>query len=142
MKRYTLVLLLIITTFAGSPLSAAVKLDFATVDLLIYRCFIEKKWDSVIVVGKQALIQDIDYYYLRVRLGISYYNKTDYSNASVHLKKAREFNSADPVIADYLYYAYRYSNKSEEAGKIKAFMTTEGRKSVDGILQEIGRAHG
>ena len=103
MKKTLFFLLLTLVSCMGTPLTAAVKLDFSTVDMLTYRCFIEKKWDSVIVVGKQALSQDIDYYYLRVRMGISYYEKADYFLATVHLKKARQFNGADPVIPNYLY---------------------------------------
>ena len=101
-------------------LKASTKLDFATVDMVTYRCYQEKKWDSVILIGKQALRQDIDYYYLRVRMGISYFEKKEYFPASVHLKKARQFNSDDPVIANYLYYAYLYSGKEEEAGLVSA----------------------
>jgi len=98
---------------------AGTKLDFKTVDMLTYRCYEEKKWDSVIIVGKQALHQGIDYYYLRVRMGISYFEKKEYFPAVTHLNKAREFNSGDPVIADYLYHSYLYLNREEEAQLIK-----------------------
>jgi hypothetical protein len=102
-------LLLIVSSKAGT------KLDFKTVDMLTYRCFEEKKWDSVIVVGKQALKQGIDYYYLRVRMGISYFEKRKYIPAITHLNKAIGFNSGDPVIIDYLYRSYLYEDCTEEA---------------------------
>ena len=105
MKIYFFFLFITLALISGTPSMAAEKLDFATVDLITYRCFQAKRWDSVILVGKQALRQDIDYYYLRVRMGIAYYEKTDYFPASVHLKKARQCNSTDPVIANYLYWA-------------------------------------
>lgn len=122
-KRSVLALfiLVLLTTARGSFTSAA--MDFSTVDRLTYRCFTEQKWDSVILVGKQALRHEIDYYFLRVRLGIAYYKKTAYFPASVHLKKAREFNAGDAYVADYLYYAYLYTNREEEARALKPFMT-------------------
>jgi hypothetical protein len=138
--RYSLPFFLLLALLSGSmTLTAAGKLDFATVDMLTFRCYQENKWDSVILVGKQALRQDIDYYYLRVRMGISYYNKSDYFHAATHLEKARQFNSEDPLVANYLYYAYLYSNRKEEAAVIHSFMTEEARKSATtgkGFLQE------
>jgi hypothetical protein len=117
--KSNLISLIILSVLMGTTsLAAAIKLDFKTVDIITYRCYQEKKWDSVIMIGKQALRQDIDYYYLRVRMGISYYEKTQYFPATVHLKKARQFNSEDPIIANYLYYAYLYSGRVEEAGLI------------------------
>ncbi len=115
MKKNLGFFLILLASLCGTSSVAATRLDFATIDRLTYRCFQEEKWDSVIVVGKQALRQDIDYYYLRVRMGISYFKKSDYFPAATHLKKARQFNSSDPIVANYLYLAYLYTNRSEEA---------------------------
>lgn len=115
-------LILILLSIAPGRLNAKT-LDFSTVDRLTYRCFTEQKWDSVILIGKDALRHEIDYYFLRVRLGIAYYKKTAYFPASVHLRKAREFNAGDAYVADYLYYAYLYTNRVEEARSLKPFMT-------------------
>lgn len=116
--RPATILILFLSLMALSGYSA-VKLDFNMVDRLTYRCYNEQKWDSVILVGKQALKQDIDYYYLRVRLGISYFNKRQYYPSSAHLEKARRFNSGDPLVADYLYRAYLYTNREEEARSLR-----------------------
>jgi hypothetical protein len=144
MKSNLIVFLTFMVLFSGTSTMAAIKLDFNTVDLLTYRYYQEKKWDSVIVIGKQALRQDIDYYYLRVRMGIAYFEKSEYFPATTHLKKARQFNSEDPLIANYLYYAYLYSNRVEEAGLIKPYMNVEAQqKSIDnsgsqnGVFQEV-----
>ncbi len=117
-------LLLTVSSNAGK------NLDFQTVDMLTYRCFEEKKWDSVIVVGKQALHQDIDYYYLRVRLGIAYFEKQEYIPATVHLRKARQFNSGDPMVSDYLYRAYVYTNRNEEAHILEETFREEDRETT------------
>jgi hypothetical protein len=127
----------IVITLTSGLSMAAVNPDFATVDRLTYRCYEEKKWDSVILVGEQALQQNIDYYYLRTRIGISYFNKSRYFPASIHLKKAREFNSQDPIIADYLYYAYAFSNQADQALKLEPFMTNEARESINNVVQDV-----
>jgi hypothetical protein len=119
MKNNLFLFTFILATFFTLPAGAATKLDFATVDQLTYRCYMEKKWDSVILVGKQAIRQNIDFYYLRARMGIAFYEKEDYFPAVTHLQKARQFNADDPVIANYLYYSYLYTNRVEEAGLLK-----------------------
>ncbi len=119
---------------------ASARLDFQTVDMLTYRCYTEQKWDSVILVGKKALKQDIDYYYLRVRMGISYYQIKEYFPASTHLKKAREFNSGDSYVTDYLYWSYIYTNRIDEALLLKAYLAPKDRDTADsrtGFLQQI-----
>ena len=128
-------LLLTISSQAGT------KLDFKTVDMLTYRCYEEKKWDSVIVVGKQALHQDIDYYYLRVRLGIAYFEKQEYIPASLHLRKARQFNSGDPMVSDYLYRAYLYINRNEEANILKATFPEEDRGTTGSKRSTLELVH-
>ncbi|TRZ73143.1 MAG: hypothetical protein D4R97_05245 [Bacteroidetes bacterium] len=129
MKSFVVLFLVFFLLLTVSS-KAGTKLDFKTVDMLTYRCFEEKKWDSVIVVGKQALHQDIDYYYLRVRLGIAYFEKQKYIPASLHLRKARQFNSGDPMVSDYLYRAYLYTNRNEEANILKATFPVEDRETT------------
>jgi hypothetical protein len=139
MKNNLICLLVLLAAFTGTS-SMAAESDFETVDLLTYRYYQEKKWDSVIIIGKQALRQDIDFYYLRVRMGIAFFEKQQYFPAATHLKKARQFNSEDPVIANYLYYAYFYSNRLEEADLMQSSMTPEARHKAmleHGVIQEV-----
>jgi hypothetical protein len=114
MKMRFPALFIVLAWMAGSPVYAST-LDFQTVDRLTYHCYIEQKWDSVIVVGKQALKQDIDYYYLRVRMGVASFEIHEYFPAITHLQKARQFNSGDPFVTDYLYRAYLNANRTAEA---------------------------
>ena len=117
MKRFLLTTILFFLMIL--TVRPATKLDFAKVDKLTYQCFTDQKWDSVILVGKQALKQGIDYYYLRVRIGISYFVKQEYFPAVIHLVIARKFNSDDPLVADYLYKAYIFTNRRDEAQLIE-----------------------
>jgi len=138
MKKLFLVFFLV--SFTPGFVNALEKLDFRSVDELTYRFYTEQKWDSVIMVGKKALKQDIDYYYLRVRMGISYYEKQEYFPAITHLKKARNFNSGDPFVTDYLYRSYLHSNQDQEAQLLKATMpkdTHETPGSKSGFVEQI-----
>jgi len=122
------------------PVYASARLDFQTVDMLTYRCYNEQKWDSVILVGKQALRQKIDYYYLRVRMGIAYYEKHEYFSAAIHLEKARQFNSGDPFVNKHLYWAYMYTNRNEEANLFEASLPAAERDttgSKPGFLEQV-----
>jgi hypothetical protein len=131
MKKSLIPLFLFILFVNPVTLKASVKLDFNTVDELTYRYFLEKKWDSVILIGKQALHVEIDYYYLRVRMGLAYYEQKEYIPAATHLVKARQFDPKDPVIADYLYYAYLFTNRMEEARLLQASLPEAARNIAD-----------
>ena len=89
--------------------------DFKTVDSETHRLFAEKKWDSVIIVGKRALRDNIDYFYLRLRIGISFFEIRKYLQAIDHLEKAHEFNSGDPMTMEYLYESYIMTGRNQEA---------------------------
>ena len=136
-----LFLLFLLVSFAPGIVRAAESLDFRTVDELTYRFYIEQKWDSVILIGKKALKQNIDYYYLRVRMGVSYYEKQEYFPAITHLKKARKFNSGDPFVSDYLYRSYLYSNQDQEAQLLKAKMSKETGETRDTKNGFVEQAH-
>jgi len=69
----------------------------------------------LIRAGKDGLKQDIDYYYLRMRIGIAYYETKNYKASQAHFRKALEFNQGDPVASEYLYYAYLFAGQTEQA---------------------------
>jgi len=49
-------------------------LDFKTVDYKTYGYYVNQNWDSLIYLGNKAIAQNIDYYYLRVRIGVAYFS--------------------------------------------------------------------
>lgn len=93
-------------------------LNYQLVEQLTYRFFTEQKWDSVILIGRKAIQQEIDYHYLRVRLGISFFEEGKYREAVKQLYKSLEFNSANETAKQYLYLSLLYSEQYEAAGKI------------------------
>jgi hypothetical protein len=139
-KKLLAPILLFILVFNHISLKANDKIDFNTVEKLTYQYYLEKKWDSVILIGKQALRIDIDYYYLRVRMGLAYYEQQEYIPAANHLEKARQFDPQDPVIADYLYYAYLFTNRVEEARILQSSLPVSARNVTDrktGLVQIV-----
>ncbi len=139
--KYSLIpVFFLLMYFHSESLKASTNLDYKTADELTYRLFKEKDWDSVIDIGKQALRANIDFYYLRVRMGLSYYERKNYIPAASHLCKARQFDPSDPVIANYLYYAYLFTNRLEEARMLQASLPANSRNVADpekGVVDRI-----
>lgn len=119
--------LMLFTAFAH----AATETDFITVETTTLRLYNEKKWDSLIITGKSALRNDIDYFFLRLRLGFAYFEKGQYFPASDHFRKAVQFNSTDPTATSMLYYAYLYSNRKEEAVSVLSNLSPEAREKIE-----------
>lgn len=83
-----------------------------------YQLYLEKKWNALIDYGNKALDKNIDYYYLRMRMGIAHYEKQEYRLAQKHFWKAISFNSAEVAAMEYLYYSYIFSGQFDEAEKL------------------------
>ncbi|MBN2681370.1 MAG: hypothetical protein JXR58_02570 [Bacteroidales bacterium] len=95
--------------------SAQDSIDYAFVNNKTYEYYLQGNWDEIIKLGKKAIKNDIDYYYLRMRLGIALYEKGNYLWAKKHFDKARSFNSGDTTINYYLYSIYRNTGNYKTA---------------------------
>jgi tetratricopeptide (TPR) repeat protein len=91
------------------------KPDFTHYNQMTYQHYLNGEWDQVITLAREALKQDIDFYYLRARMGIAFYEKGIYTAAAGHLNKALEYNSAEPLMLEYLFYAYYFSGRYADA---------------------------
>jgi hypothetical protein len=103
-----------------SALSGQEAPDFASLNQESYRLFLASQWDSVLIYGKKTLRQDVDFYYLRMRMGIARYEKKQYRKAVRHFRKALEFNHGDAAALEYLYYCHLFSGQPGEASLIRA----------------------
>jgi len=114
MHRLTI---LVITFLLISNYSYSKKdtLDFKTVDFKTYGYYMNQNWDSLIFLGNKALDNNIDYYYLRIRIGVAYFEKHKYQKAIIHFEHALKFNSQSEFAMEYLYYSYIYSGRETEA---------------------------
>jgi hypothetical protein len=140
-------LMIIVLFFSSHTAKAAPdSLNFKTADSETYKYYIQQKWDSVIYIGNEALNDGIDYYYLRMRIGIAYYNKKQYRLAEPHFIKAIKLNSADDYAKEYLYYCYLYSQQYDLAGKLSRSFSdsltnklhTAYHKPIDAIYADVG----
>jgi hypothetical protein len=102
-------ILLTITAFSDE------KVDFRYIDQRTYEAYEARQWDTVIHYGKLGLKNKIDYYYLRVRLGVAYYAIEDYMFASDHFEKALAFNADSKFAYNYLISCYIFSGRQAEA---------------------------
>ncbi len=104
-------------------------------DSATYFQFINKDYDGLWKTGKDALKNKIDFYFLRTRLGISYYEYKSFEKALIHFKKAHEMSPADSLIQEYLYFSYLFTNRLEDA-KDLAFTFAESMKKRVGFKSQ------
>ena len=109
---------------------AQTDLDTTDIDAKTYKLYIEKKWDNLIDLGKYAISKNIDFYYLRMRIGIACYEKKNYISAIPHFEKALEYKKQDLVASEYLYYSYLFSGRKEEAKLILSDLSPSDRKKL------------
>ncbi|MFK5959663.1 MAG: hypothetical protein QM495_12450 [Lutibacter sp.] len=84
-------------------------LSFKQVDSTTYALYLKQDWKPIIAMGKQSRAEGIDFYYLKVRMGIAYFKENKMLSAIQLLEEAYAVNSYDVVVQEYLYYAYKYS---------------------------------
>lgn len=104
-----------ILVYLGHTAVGQEKLDMLSVDSRTYRFYMEQKWDSLIYIGKQGLDNQIDFYYLRLRLGIAYFEQNNYRQATRHLKVALAMDPGNSVTREYTYLSLLYSGQYADA---------------------------
>lgn len=97
-------------------------LNYADVERLTYQAFVDGQYDVVKKMGKEALSQNLDYYDLRLRLGIVYFREQHFDNALIHFEKAHQMNPMDVVLQEFLFFTYLNLGKNQTAKRyIDAF---------------------
>ena len=142
MKHYIIIILFIsnITVFANDTLT------FKYVDSATYSMYQKQEWKELIKLGNEAIYNNIDYFYLRMRVGIAYYETREFEPAISHFEKALEFNSANETAMEYIYYSLAFSGKSRDAGyyaktlnqTLKDKIKPEIPKKIDKLFLEGG----
>lgn len=85
------------------------------VDYQTYNLFVQGKYDSLKIIGNEYIKRGDDFYFLRMRLGMIYYQEKNYEVAQQHFERAYQFNDADSVLQEYLYFTYLFTNQPESA---------------------------
>lgn len=108
----------------------AQQLTQGQVDSETYTSFINKEYKTTIKIGKHSLKAGIDFYYLRYRMGVSYYENKNYEAAIPHFEKAKSLDGSDSALLEYLYFAYLYSNQNEKANLLADDFTADLKVKV------------
>lgn len=143
MSRITIIFFLVVTF---SPIRSYAQKTFAWYEQQTYQMYMNEQWSLLIELGEEAIQQEFDYFYLRLRLGLASYNMGKYRSAIIHFNKALTYNSNDPVTIAYLYYAYVFAARMADAniiwGKYQELLKQRNIKSpnafITGVYSEGG----
>ena len=89
--------------------------DFLTLDKKTYDFYFKGDYKNLKKTADAMLLKGIDYYYLRMRLGMLAYNKQLYSSAFKQFSRALKFNPMDTISREYIYYSYLFSGRKPDA---------------------------
>ena len=112
-KALIMVLFILPTGFAFGQ----VQKDFTFYNNETYKLYTEAKWNALIPLAKESIKQGHDFYFMRMRLGIAYYEKKNYTLALRQFKKALEFDEGSSDAISYSYYCLHYLGREKEAIK-------------------------
>ncbi len=89
--------------------------DFRYYDTLSSKYYSNQAWDSLIYVYNDAVSNQYDWYYLQMRIGIAFYEKKNFPEATFYFKKAYKHNPDDVTTQEYLYYSLLFSGREDDA---------------------------
>ena len=110
------------------------QLSYKQVDSTTYAQYLKENWKPLIEIGKQSRKENIDFYYLKVRMGIAYFKENKMLSAIKLLEEAYKANSYDVVVQEYLYWAYRYGGLELES---RLFYTKISKKLKEQINLDL-----
>ena len=112
-----IIILLLSISYHGTQ--AQVKINYAWYDKETYQLYQEKNWSRLIELSHNSIKAGYDFFYLRMRLGIAYYEQEHYRAAISHFEHALGFNE-DPLAIEYLFYSYKFSGRMMDANLLYA----------------------
>lgn len=129
-KRIGLITVLIVLALY---VNAQQKLNVPEVDKTSYELFQQKKWKELIDYADRAREDGIDFFYLKARTGIAFYNLKRYREAADWFLQAWEDDRSFDWLQEYLYYSLVFGGRASEASKI-------ADNFLPGVKEKIGFA--
>ncbi len=123
---YKIIILVFIISFPNLLLAQEQK-DFTYYNNETYRLYQEANWESLAKLGKEGLSAGHDFYYMRMRIGIAFYEQQKYIQAIPQFEKALEFTPGSQDAMSYLYYCHIYLGRTNEAKKYYDINEEEGQ---------------
>ncbi|MBS1518306.1 MAG: hypothetical protein JSS91_09500 [Bacteroidetes bacterium] len=80
-----------------------------------YELYNQGKWNELIAYSENAISKKIDFIFLRVRLGVAYYETGKYFDAIINLKRAFDQGYENPFVIENLYYSYLQAGRPNDA---------------------------
>jgi hypothetical protein len=118
----------LILFFIHAALNAQEKWDYNYVDSLTYSYYNNHEWNKLISLGQSATGKNIDYKFLRQRIGYAFFALGDYYSAGYQFEKALKFDSYDQFSLEYLYCSLLNTGHEENAGVLAPRLSSELRK--------------
>ena len=129
MKLYKTLILLLFISFSFVSV-AQEEINYPNIDKKTYEQYQNKDWKELIKTGKQSLKNNIDFYYLHVRMGIAFYELKKYAKAVKHFENSYSTNKNDELIQEYLYYSYLFTGQENEARTFSANFSSELKEKL------------
>jgi tetratricopeptide (TPR) repeat protein len=110
--------------------------SYEEVDSITYENLLTKDYKALKKNGTAALKQGVDFCFLRMRMGISFYEQEKYEQALTHFRKAYIMNPADSVVTEYLYYCLIFTQRMDEARMFARKQTDQFRKKINYVEKQ------
>ncbi len=123
--KITITIILLLLNYCSFAQEITENIEQKTLEL-----FQNKQYKRLIYVGEEAIKNKTDYFFLRFRIGVAYYELGNYRMATHHLEKALVYNSDDPSELEYLYYSYVFSGRITDANYITNKMTEDLKEKI------------
>lgn len=98
-----------------SSANGQVENDFVYYNNESYKLYTNARWKELIPLAKESIETGHDFYYMRMRLGIAYYEVGKYIQAKRQFEKALDFYPSSVDAKNYLHYCYLYLGRNQEA---------------------------
>ena len=118
MRSFIIITVVLLVVFNSNAQTNKTVLKESFVDSLSYSLAIKGKHSELLSIANKAWDNNIDFYYLRLRVGVSYFNKTQYLLALEHFYKALEFYPSDFTIKEYVFYCNLYLGDMDRAKEV------------------------
>jgi tetratricopeptide (TPR) repeat protein len=129
-------ILLAIMLLTGGISAWGQSTSFSYSDSLTYRQYLDGNWEALLRSGKLALKSGNDYKYLRMRMGIAYYELKDYRHAAEQFTRAHRFDTSDTLAAWY------YNLACQSAGRPADHIRISGMKRPYAVLESFSAEAG
>jgi hypothetical protein len=114
MYKY-MTILLFVTFIARVQVNAQELYTLSSSDSITYQYYLKGDWEKLLDAGKESIKQNIDYKWLRQRMGYAYFVKADYYASQQQYEKALSFDKTDSISLIYLYHCALNTNNESSA---------------------------